>query len=87
MAGASAQVRGEMGRVALTVGRGRFGEGHLEAGGGAAVEEGVGGGWWVVAEDVGGFVGEHEGVEVGEGGGGVFGEAGEGGYVGGVFAG
>jgi len=59
----------------------------LKAGSDAAVEEGVGGGGWVVAEDVGGFVGEHEGVEVSQGGGGVLGEAGKGGDVGWIFEG
>ena len=63
-----------------------FGEGHLEAGDGAAVEEGVGGGWRIT-EDVGGFVGGEEGGEVAESCWGVLGEAGEGGDVGRVFEG
>ena len=64
-----------------------FGEGHLEAGEEAAVEEGAGVGGRDVAKEVGSFAGGHEGVEVAEGGWGVFGEAGEGGDVRRVFAG
>jgi len=42
---------------------------------------------WIVRDDEGGLAGFHEGVQVGEGFGGVFGDGGEGDDLAGEFAG